>query len=213
MKNKLKFLSVILVFLLTITLVACGKTEEEEGGVKTYVLEAEYIDLDNVVGAGISSEASGVNMIHGTGSDADIEKGWSQGYYLGFTYSANLELNFVFNTEKASTASIILRLGSEIGDITFTPESLSVKLNGNEISYTNLLVFGSEMDKMEFTDLTLTSNASLVAGENTITIKILENTLRSGQTGGPMIDNIKVRTDAGLTWTDKTDNPDRRGEI
>lgn len=176
-------------------------------------MEAEYIDLSDVVGAGISSEASGVNMIHGNGTDAEKDKGWSSGYYIGFTYVANLELNFVFEANQDASATIVLRLGSEIGDITFDPNSLAVKLNGEVITYSNILVYGSDMAEMEFKDYTITSNASLKQGENTITLVVLDNTLRTGQVGGPMVDAIKVTTNATLTWTSHTRNPEERGAI
>jgi len=212
MKKKSRLFTTVLLLLLTVVLVGCNNGEGNSK-TETYVMEAEYIDLSTVIGAGISSEASGVNMIHGTGEQTDISKGWSSGYYLGFTYSAGLELDFVFNAENAGVATVILRLGSEIGNITFDPSSLEVRLNGTAINYQNMLVYGSNMDEMSFTDITLTTDANLVEGSNTITIEILNNTLRSGQVGGPMIDCIKLVTDSKLTWTDKLDNPSQRGAI
>ena len=51
----------------------------------------------------------------------------------------------------------------------------------------------------------------LKAGKNTVTLKILANDFRNGQTGGPTIDCMKVTTTATLTWDPKTDNPSRKG--
>lgn len=210
-----KLILIILCFMCALSFVACDKDNSGDvgGGVKTYTIEAEYIDIDDVIGAGVSSEAGGVGMIFGDGTDEDKDKSWSNGYYVGFTYAANLTLDFVFNSDKAETATIIIRLGSEIGDITFDPLSLAVKLNGAAITYTNMFIPGSSMDAMSFTDKAVATNLSLIEGENVISIVVLNNTLRSGQIGGPMIDCVKIKTSAELTWTDNIDNPDRRGEI
>lgn len=197
--------------------VACGPDDggdgKDQAGVKTYTMEAEYIDLEGLIGAGESNEAIGVNMIIGQGSDDDKAKGWSNGYFIANTYVADLAFNFVFNSDVAATATIILRLGSEIGNITLTPSSFAVNVNGTAVEYGSIYVSGSQMDAMSFTDKTVTSNVSLIAGKNTISLVVLANTLFGGQTGGPMIDCVKIKTTANLTWTDKTDNTSRRGEI
>jgi hypothetical protein len=213
-----KLLLTCLAALLVFGLVACKSDEDNgdkdiPGGINSYTIEAEYIDLDGIQGAGVSSEASGVSMIIGEGTPEHEAKGWSNGYYVGFTHSAGLELSFKFNSDNAAVATIILRLGSEVGDITFSPESLAVKLNGTVISYSNIFVAGSDMDSMTFSDKTITTSAALITGENIITLEVLNNTLRNGQVAGPMIDCIKIKTVASLTWTDKTENPGLRGAI
>ncbi|HIW03834.1 MAG TPA: hypothetical protein H9692_03835 [Firmicutes bacterium] len=192
---------------------ACGDSTGTSGS-DTYVMEAEYIDLDDVSGAGISSDQSGVDMIYGDGTEAQKELGWSNGYFVGYTYSSGLELNFVFDSDKDATATVILRLGSELGDINLDPTNFSVILNGTEITYSSMYVENSSIDSMKFTDKTVTSSASVKKGENTLTLKVLSNTLMNGtKTGGPCVDCVKLQTSAKLTWTDKTDNPDRRGSI
>lgn len=192
---------------------ACGDSTGTSGS-DTYVMEAEYIDLDGVSGAGISSDQSGVDMIYGDGTEAQKELGWSNGYFVGYTYSSNLKLNFVFSSDKDATATVILRLGSELGNINLDPTNFSVILNGKEITYSSMYVENSSIDSMKFADKTVTSSASIKKGENTLTLKVLSNTLMNGtKTGGPCVDCVKVQTSAKLTWTDKTDNPSRRGSI
>ena len=192
---------------------ACGDSTGTSGS-DTYVMEAEYIDLDDVSGAGISSDQSGVDMIYGDGTEAQKELGWSNGYFVGYTYSSNLELNFVFSSDKDATATVILRLGSELGDIMLTPDNFEVSLNGTPINYAAMTIQNSEsMAKMKFEDKTLTSNASLLQGENTISVRVLDNDLRGSTTGGPTIDCVKIRTDAILRYTENTDNPANRGSI
>ncbi len=185
------------------------------GGLQTYTFEAEYTDLDGVQGAGISSDQGGVEMIYGDGTDEQKALGWSNGYYVGYTYSANLEITFEFEADKAATGTVVLRLGSELGAITLDPTSFAIKLNDSDIAYQSLYVEGSnDYPSMKFYDLTVTTSAALKAGKNTISLVILPNTLCLGtKTGGPTIDCLKVTTTAALTWTPKTENPSNRGGI
>jgi hypothetical protein len=234
MKKLFKVLTFILCAVMLCGLAACGGGKNTDGGgkntdnntdpggdgntpggVQTYGMEAEYIDLDGVQGAGISSEAYGVSMIYGDGDQEDKDKGWSNGYYVGFTYAADLTLNFKFNAAAAGTATVMLRLGSELGNITLTPDNFAVKVNGAAVAYTNIFISNSSsMEVMAFSDKTVAANAQLVAGENTISLVVLQNTLKNNSsTGGPTIDCIKIKTSSVLTWTDKTENISAIGEI
>ena len=153
-------------------------------------------------------------MIHGDGDATDKEK-WSEGYYVGYTYATGLELTFEFNSDIATTATLTLLLGSELGDLTLVPEKFGIRVNGEEQTYTSFSVYGSaDMEAAEFDKCVLPSPINLVAGKNTVTLVIYENDYKSGATGGPMIDYIEVKSaNANLTWTPKTDNPSKRGEI
>ena len=202
-----------------LSLVGCndgGGTSDEGGtgnsaGHQTYTLEAEYVDLDNVQGAGISSDQGGVEMIYGQGSDEDKGMGWSNGYYVGYTYSAHLTLEFNFEASKATSTAIILRLGSELGAISLDPTTFAVKLNGEAIEYQSMYIENSKMDSMKFYDKTVAVSAQLKEGANTLTLEVLPNTFKNGATGGPMIDCVKLETDATITWQPKTENPSNRG--
>ena len=92
MKLKRLFTAILATMLLlsAFALTACGGDGDNStsgGGnsgnkVQTYTMEAEYTDLDNVIGTGISSDQSGVNMIYGDATDAQ-KKMWSKGMGLG----------------------------------------------------------------------------------------------------------------------------------
>lgn len=198
-----------------VSLAACGGGGGGGGGgATTYTMEAEYVDIVDVVGSGLSSDQSGYNLIYGDGTQAQKDLGWSSGYYVGYTYTTEFKLDFVFKADKATTATIIIRLGSELGDIMLTPDNFEVSLNGTPINYAAMTIQNSEsMAAMKFEDKTLTSNASLLQGENTISVRILDNDLRGSTTGGPTIDCVKIRTDAILRYTENTDNPANRGSI
>lgn len=207
-------LAVVAAMMLAVT--ACSDEPSGGGdGISEYVLEAEYMDIKDVAGAGISSNQSGYSLIYGDGTDAQKELGWSSGYYIGYTHTSAFSMDFTFEADKDATATIVIRLGSEIGNITLTPESFEIKLNGTSINYGSMFVEGGNqnMSTMEFFDKTLTSTAQLKAGTNTINVSVHSNELRNGQTGGPMIDCVKVTTGAALEWTSYTDNPSHRGGI
>lgn len=186
---------------------------EEPTGKNALTMEAEYIDIDDVAGAGISNNTSGLSMIYGDGTDAQ-KKIWSNGYYVGYTHNSTTELEFVFNSSKATTANITFMLGSEIGDITLNSDSITILVNSEEQNLPNWWVAGSEMDTATFTACKLSSLVSLKEGENKIVFKVIANNLGgNGITRGPHIDCVKVTaTDTGteLSWTPHTDNPERR---
>ncbi len=180
-------------------------------GVNSLVMEAEYIDIDEVAGAGVSNNNSGLSMIYGDGTDEQKEM-WSGGYYVGYMHNDQTELEFVFNSSKASTANISLSLGSELVDITLNKDNFAILVNGEQQVGYSWFVAYSEMDTAEFNECKLTAPVNLVEGENKITIKVLSNDLGGeGVTRGPLLDYVKVTaTDAELTWTPHEDNPYRR---
>lgn len=216
MKSFLRVLFAMLCISSIFVFTACDKHEGNDTpptGAQVYVMEAEYLDLDGITGGGISSSMEGPDLIFGNGTQEEKDKGWSNGYYVGFTYTIGFRLDFVFNSDAAASAIISVRLGSELGEILLTPDAFSVKLNDVEIHYNPKIIPGSDMQNMEFVDMTVSTSAQLVEGENIISLIVNANTFNSGQVGGPMIDCIKVTTTAQLTWVEKTDNPDRRGAI
>lgn len=213
-KKLTAFVTCLVLSLCCFALAACGGGEQEDNVNKDYyVMEAEYIDLDDVNGAGISSDQKGVDMIYGDGTDAQKKLGWSNGYFVGYTYATDLELTFVFEASEATKATIVLRLGSELGDIALDTSNFAISLNGKNVRYRGFSIEGSTIEAMKFTDCTVSTSASLKKGENVLTLKILENDIKSGKTGGPTVDCVKIKTEAKLTWTDKTENPSKRGSL
>lgn len=206
-------IGVLTSILITGAVASCGGNPPA-GGISTYVMEAEYINLDGIQGAGLSSDQGGVEMIYGEGT-AEHKAKWSNGYYVGYTHSADLQLDFVFNSSSNNTANLVLRLGSELGDIILNSTNFAVKVNGNALNYGNLSIpnSGGEADMVCY-DKPIAMPISILEGENTISLVVLENTFKYGrETGGPCVDCIKIMTSSELTWEDKTDNPSRRGEI
>ena len=187
-----------------------GEGEGDPAGSSSLTMEAEYINIDDVKGAGISNNNSGLSMIYGNGTDAEKEM-WSGGYYVGFTHNSQCVLEFVFNASKATTANIVIYIGFELVDTTMDPESIAIAVNDVDQFYSPIFVEQSPMDEATFVPLRFNA-VSLKEGENKIAIKVLANDLGGKDvTRGPLVDYVKVTsTDAKLTWTPKTDNPERR---
>ena len=180
-------------------------------------MEAEYIDIDDVKGAGISNNNSGLSMIYGDGTAAQKEM-WSEGYYVGFMHNDGTVLTFEFNSSVATSATVTFMLGSEdvVGDITLNAENIAVLVNGEEQFVPNWLVTSSPMDAATFTACRLSSAVQLKAGKNTIEFKVLANDLGGNATRGPLMDYVTVKAaddTAELSWTPKKDNPQRRDEV
>ena len=216
LKRLLTLAIVAMLALSTFAFVGCNEDKGDStqgGGSQTYVMEAEYVDLDNVSGTGISSDQQGVNMIYGSGTE-EQKKMWSNGYFVGYTYTSKCKITFKFNSDKAANATFVLALGSEIGDITLNPDNFRIELNGTQVNYSAIKVNNSaDISKMAFKDCTV-ATVMLKEGENEFTLSVLPNKLLQGsKDGGPCIDCLKIKTTAKVTFTEKTDNPSKRGDM
>lgn len=179
------------------------------GGLTTYTIEAELINLDDVIGGGISSNQSGTEMIYGDGTQEQKDQGWSNGYFVGYTYSSECVMEFVFESDKETTGSIVARLGTELSSVMMmSPQDVEFKINGTVLQYGNLSITGvpQDLDKMTFKDYTIGNNVKIVKGENKLVMSIKQNNLNGNSTGGPTIDCIKITTDAKITYVEHTDN-------
>ena len=189
-----------------------GDNKPKPGGVQTYVMEAECIELENVIGGGISNNNSGLSMIYGEGTEAQKALGWSNGYYVGFTYSPECVMEFVFNSDKDTTANFVARLGTELANVTaITPQDVEFSVNGTVLQYGMLSIEGKplDLDNMQFKDCIIGNNVAIKKGENKLVMKIKENKLYNGtRTAGPTIDCVKITTDAAITFVDHVDNLD-----
>lgn len=215
MKKIITLLCIMLcAVMFTVGFAACG--EESSGGkTATYTFEAEYTDLEGLVGGGQSTAAYAYDMIQGTGSQQDKDRGWSEGYFIGCTYSKDLTFTFNIKSSEDASGKITLRLGSELGTITLDNTTFGVVINDKELTYSGMTVEGSpSMSEAVFYDKAINSSFDLKKGDNTVKLIVRENNFWGGnQQGGPMIDCIKITTKAELSWTPLTDNPSKKGGI
>lgn len=196
---------------LVLSLCACGDGDVEvPEGMQSYTLEAEYTPVADKIGGAQSGSASGYDLI--MKSDAE---GVSNGYFIHNIHMTDCTIEFEFNAERAGTAAIYIRLMSQWGNTTFTPDEFGVVLNGTEIAYSGMQVKGSSDDAPEFADKIVTQNAEIKQGPNKLDLIVRENTINSytHSTGGPGIDCVKIVTDAGITWEPLTDNLSHVGGI
>ena len=172
-------------------------------GKNTLLMEAEYTYLDDVAGAGLSDNTSGLSMIYGNATDAQKEM-WSNGYYVGYMYNDNTKLTFEFNSSAPTTATVYFRLACEQNDLVLqSGENLDILVNG-EAQYFQWSITSSDMSEAKFYDYKLT--VDLVEGANKIEFDVLSKI-------GCLADYVKVvASDATveLSWTAREDNPYRR---
>lgn len=169
---------------------------------KEYTFEAEYTDVDDLVGAGSSNGAEGTDMI------LPAEKA-SNGYYIGFTHKKGLTITFEITSDKAAEANLKVGLTPAEGmqAIKINPDTFNVKVNGVAVSYSeqNVKDNATNMNKREFKKYDM-GKVNLVAGKNTVTLTIGENDYVNGKSGGPSIDAVYLTTEAALSWEPIEDN-------
>ena len=186
-----------------------GWTEDDAFAGKTeYVFEAECVNLEDFEGAGYSG---GATMAGAILTDWDGTAGASDGLFMSFMYVKGdaTKLTFNIHSDKAvNDAILVLRLSGEvINPVEFTWEEWKVKVNGDAIDYGEISIWGCRTDMSQswvrpFEDFTITTALSLKAGDNVIELitdndKPMAGTMFST---APMVDCMKIYTDATLTW-------------
>lgn len=176
-----------------------------------YVFEAEYTNLEDLVGNGFSGTATGTNMIlHDNSGNAKA----SNGYYVSYLYVDGISLEFDLVSDAAvSDAKIILRLSAEVKDITITSATYQIQVNNdilgyNDIAFTNVPTGGFSSDIKPFADYTIATDVSLAKGTNKVLLTTTNNVAMAGTMSAtaPMVDCLKIQTQANLSWTPLTDN-------
>lgn len=197
----------------SVCLAACGEEKLPEGFTE-YVFEAELTNLDDVEGEGFSGGPSGIGMIC-PDNDGDWEA--SGEYYVGYLYVENTALTFEITSDKAvSNAKLVLRL-SAVGDgqgaITLTDTKYTVSVNGTALEYEDISFYDrtDAYGVYAFEDYIISENVSLNEGKNVIKLISSNNESLGGTTKAtaPLVDCIKITTDAKLTWEPKNSNLDQ----
>lgn len=178
------------------------ETDDKPSSGTEFTFEAEYTDVDGLVGAGSSNSAEGTDMIL-SATNA------SNGHYIGFTHKKDLTITFEINSDKAAAATLKIGLTPAEGmnAIKIAPSTFIVKVNGSAVTYTeqNVVDNNTNMNKRQFKKYSV-GTVNLVAGKNTITLTIGDNDYVNGKAGGPSIDAIYITTEAALTWDPYEDN-------
>lgn len=171
--------------------------------VATNKLEAEYIYVNDLSGAGYSSAPSGTGLIQSTPNA-------SNGYFLGYLNKA-LSFSFEFTATQATSAKLILHLGSEVGNFTYDPTMFSITVNGTELNYGSFDVrqIGTSTADFGFTAIEISPSINLVEGDNVITFEIFNSDKATGTFNavGCLFDCIEFSGYSGeVGWRPKVAN-------
>lgn len=190
----------------TTTTTGTSTTTEEPLVYNTYVFEAEYTYLDELIGYGYSGGTIGTGLI----VLDTVSAGASNGYYVSYLYGYGLTLTFEIESDRAvDNAVLTLRLSAEVMDILLTAETYEVVVNDlgiwyEDIEFNNVPTMPEILPFQDF----VIGNISLVEGTNIIEL-ITSNTDAMQGTmyaTAPIVDCIKIYTYAELTWDPYTDN-------
>lgn len=176
-------------------------TSSSEGTLQKF--EAEYTDLSNVVGGGISGAASGLNMI-AESSDA------SNGFYIYSTHSTDCVITFKITASESGTGTLRLVLGNELAAMEMSPNTLGVIVNNTAFEYTAFTLPKEEKTTGKTFKTYKIGDIQLNAGENTIALKTENidgsNKYCNGGPGGALYDCITIKSTLNLTMEEHTDN-------
>ncbi len=179
------------------------------GFIKSFVMEAEYVDLDGKPGMGYSSNVEGKAMIVADNGSAKA----SNGYFVSYLYYNGANLQFDFTAEEdISNVVFVARLSSEFYDIALNDTNFKVLVNDTQIKGYYCDLSGalpvSDENKRPFTNFKLSDSLSLKKGKNTIKL-VVNNTNAHGGTmyaEAPIVDCLYLGTDSDLSWNPRTDN-------
>ncbi len=170
--------------------------------IKTNDFEAEYIYVDNLVGAGYSGSNSGKNMIQKFANA-------SNGYVIGYL-NTDITLTFNITSTVETSADLTMVLGTENGPLTLNQDTFRIIVNDTNIEYSQILVSeDGAKQETKFHDYKVTPKINLVAGDNVIQFTVLKVANGEGTTSakGPLFDKIQISGNTGeVGWRPKVAN-------
>lgn len=179
---------------ITADLTVRAKWTRTDAGSDTYVFEAENVDLSGMSGPGFSGSATEGTMIV-----TNTDKNASGNKYVSYLYRNNLALKFVIASDKATTATLSLSLAAELTGVTLNKGNYKLIVNDVEVDYGTIAL----QNGAAFSD-SAPITIQLKEGQNTIILRTA-NSEKPAEGGtyeaiAPMVDCIKLTTDAVLIW-------------
>lgn len=188
---------------------------------KQYTFEAEYCSgIRTLSGAGFSGNSSGLNMI-----ERDrLDKGASNDFYVTYLYREGLGLTFTLDAAAdIQDASLYLRLSTEYMSLALTSDQFEVRVtyeDGTSVTFDYPTIKidpigeGTGGEKADFRDYLITDMLDLRAGENVITLTVVNSDITMGTMTAyaPIIDCMKITTDGELSWTKDCDKTNIAGK-
>jgi len=176
--------------------------EIQEPTVKTYIYEAEYVDLTDVWGSGWSNTSTEWQMVVGDG----VSTPTSNGFYVAYFVPPAGVLKFPFTSSAAGKGKLSFSMVSEyakdffgVSAMLLEPDMMTLKINGVEINY-SVLIRGENQPTADFDEYVFLDEFDIVQGENIIEISMSEpNTYFPGRIGGgPNVDYMKIESTLNL---------------
>jgi uncharacterized repeat protein (TIGR02543 family) len=174
-----------------------------------FTFEAEYVDLADKAGYGYSGNVSETEMI---GKD-NFNAGASNGYYVSYLYYNGAYLEFdVTAPAEVTGVYFIARLSSEFYDMVLSDANYSFTVNDVALTGFAIDLSGAvpvtSIGLRPFQDYLISSNATLKQGKNVIKMTTNNSHYHVGTmyADAPLIDCLKLGTEAALTWEPHTEN-------
>lgn len=169
-------------------------------GTNTYVFEAEDTDLTGKIGPSYSGTAQETSMIlYNDGINASGNR------LVGYLYERGLGLEFCIASDMAvNDATLTVRITGEYTTMTYDSNEFQVIVNGVPLSYPRVTIPVEGMyDIPACEDLIVIQNVSLQEGSNEIKLLTNNSNAITGTTfkaNAPMVDCLKIDTEAVLIW-------------
>lgn len=176
-------------------------------GTQTYIFEAEDTNLTGKTGPAVSGTANEIGMIM-LKEDRDC----SNNRCVGYLYAFGNSLEFYFASDAAvDNATISLSLSGEMGNLNLDPSTYGIYLNDEKLAYAPIVIDDvPEFDAVHFVadcpnfrTYVIAEGVSLKEGANLVKLITENNESYPGSTmsaHAPLVDCLKIDTDAVLTW-------------
>lgn len=178
---------------------------------KEYTFEAEDLNLKGIKGPGASGQASGKSMIV-----YKQDRNASGNRFVSYLYAKNITLTFELVSDIETTANIAVSLSVEMRDIVLSPDNYLIRVNGESQNYNPITLNNvpkpttDSSDCRMFQIYSVGNNIQLKKGVNKIEL-VTNNTVGIEGTTmtamAPLVDCLKVNTDAVLTWNNSLGYP------
>lgn len=178
-----------------------------QSGVQTFIFEAEDTNLTGKTGPAVSGTANEIGMIM-MKEDRDC----SGNRCVGYLYSFGNSLEFYFASDaEVDGANLYVSLSAEMGNVSLDESNYGIYLNDQKLSYEPIVIddvpeFDAVLyvaDCPNFRTYLVGRNVHLKQGANLVRLVTENNESYPGSTmtaHAPLVDCIKVETDAVLTW-------------
>ena len=183
-------------------------------GTQTWIFEAEDTNLSGKTGPAVSGTANEVGMIM-----LNENRNCSGDRCVGYLYAFGNSLEFwIVSDVDIADAVISLSLSAEMEDLTVDPSNFGIYLNDEKLGYapisiTDVPAFDTvtyTADVPNFQYYLIIEGAQLKAGGNCLKVMTENNVSYPGTTmtaHAPLVDALKIETEAVLTWDENKGVP------